>query len=140
MRNKVVNDNYLHNGVKPPRKFVDPSKLGIVYDERTPENVLLNIENSTVNGYNYRQSGMAVANIVKNKDKVARYFMEQVEKSGYTVINKKLKQMSPERLAAKGLKMEGKRLVVVDEKLFEDANLVEHNGEIRHINGKFTFH
>ena len=127
---------YLHNGVKPPRKFVDPYKYGIVYDERTPENVLLNIENSTVNGYNYRQSGMAVANIVKNKDKVARYFMEQVEKSGYTVINKKLKQMSPEKLAAKGLKMEGKRLVVVDEKLFEDANLVEHNGEIRHINGK----
>jgi len=127
---------YLHNDVKAPKKVVDPYKYGIVYDERTPQNILLNIHDSTVNGYNYRYSGMAVVNKVKNSDKEARYFMEQVKRSGYTIVNKKLKQMSPEKLASMGLEKQGKKLVIVDKKLFAEANLIENNGEIRHINNQ----
>lgn len=125
---------YLHDGVKPPKRIVDSYKYGVVPDVRTTKDILLNIENSTVNGYNYRYSGMAVVNKVKNSDKEARYFMEQVKRAGYTVVNKKLKQMPAEKLATMGLAKDGKKLVIVDKKLFEEANLVEHHGEIRHVN------
>ena len=125
---------YLHNDVEAPKKFINPYKYGIVYDERTPKDILLNIHDSTVNGYNYRYSGMAVVNKVKNADKEARYYMEQVKRSGYTIVNKKLRNMAPEKLADMGIEMQGKKLVIVDKNLFENANLIEHHGEIRHVN------
>ena len=128
---------YLDNSVAKPRRVVNPYKYGMVYDERTPKSILLNIHDSTVNGYNYRYSGLAVVNKVKNSSKEARYFMEQVKKSGYNVVNKKLKGMSPERLEAYGLAKEGKKLVVTDNKVFENSGLImRENGEIVHVNNQ----